>query len=101
MELIKANVYYDNQGKFNKDDFFQGLVDEGIVGSLDDIKDNGNGTYTIVTEDGYIFNIIIDENEENIEIEYVGKGEVTGIKMVKELNIHIVIKNKEIQIIQV
>ena len=82
MELIKANVYYDNQGKFNKDDFFQGLVDEGIVGSLDDIKDNGNGTYTIVTEDGYIFNIIIDENEENIEIEYVGKGEVTGIKIV-------------------
>ena len=32
MQIIKANTIIDNKGKFNIDDFFNNLVEEGIVG---------------------------------------------------------------------
>lgn len=68
IELVKANVLIDNKGKINKDDFFDGLIEEGIVGSKDDIVDNGDGTYDVTTKDDYVFEIEIKEDG-NVEIE--------------------------------
>ena len=77
IELVKANVLIDNKGKINKDDFFDGLIEEGIVGSKDDIVDNGDGTYDVTTKDDYVFEIEIKEDG-NVEIEYVGEKDKTG-----------------------
>ena len=52
MEMIKANTVIDNKGKFDIDDFFNNLVEEGIVGGREEIIDNGDGSYTITTEEG-------------------------------------------------
>ena len=73
MQIIKANTIIDNKGKFNIDDFFDNLVEEGIVGDREEIIDNGDGSYTITTEEGYVIDIIEKDEGKDVEIEYVGK----------------------------
>ena len=68
IEMIKANTVIDNKGEFNIDDFLDNLVEEGIVGSREEITDNGNGTYTIVTDEGYVIDIIEKEEGKDIDI---------------------------------
>ena len=77
MEIVKGNVLIDNLGKLNKDDFFDGLIDEGIVESKDDIIDNGDNTYDVTTKEDYVFEIII-KDDGNIDIIYIGKKDEIG-----------------------
>ena len=86
MQIIKANTAIDNKGKFNKDDFFDNLVEEGIVGDREEIIDNGDGSYTITTEEGYVIDIIEKDEGKDVEIEYVGKGEKVGPR-IKEIHV--------------
>ena len=88
IELIKANTIIDNKGKFNIDDFFDNLVEEGIIGDREEIIDNGDGSYTITTEEGYVIDIIEKDEGKDIEIEYVGKGDKIGPR-IKEIHVKI------------
>ena len=86
MQIIKANTIIDDKGKFDKDDFFNNLVEEGIVGDREEIIDNGDGSYTITTEEGYVIDIIEKDEGKDVEIEYVGKGEKIGPR-IKEIHV--------------
>ena len=96
IELIKANTIIDNKGKFNIDDFFDNLVEEGIIGDREEIIDNGDGSYTITTEEGYVIDIIEKDEGKDIEIEYVGKGDKIGPR-IKEIHV----KNKTTSTIEI
>ena len=59
------------------DDFFQDLVDNGIINSTEEpdvVGPDDNGNYQITTDDGFVFDIIVDENG-NITIDYAGSGD--------------------------
>ena len=86
IELIKANTIIDNKGKFDIDDFFNNLVEEGIVGDREEIIDNGDGSHTITTDEGYVIDIIEKDDGKDVEIEYVGKGEKVGPR-IKEIHV--------------
>ena len=86
MQITKANTIIDNKGKFDIDDFFNNLVEEGIVGDREEIIDNGDGSYTITTEEGYVIDIIEKDEGKDVEIEYVGKGEKVGPR-IKEIHV--------------
>ena len=80
MELAKAEVVMENGGKINVDDFFEKLEENEIIGSVEnDVVDNGDGTYDIVTDDGYEFEVTVTPDGD-IEIEYSGKGEGPRIR---------------------
>ena len=80
MELAKAEVAMENGGKVDADDFFEKLEENGVIGSVEnDVVDNGDGTYDIVTEDGDEFEITVTP-EGDIEIEYNGKGDEPRIR---------------------
>ena len=85
MQVAKGNSYIDNIGKFDLDNFFDNLVNDKIVGSKDDITDNGDGSYTVIVDDGYVIDIIEKDEGKDVEIEYVGKSEEIGpiIKNIK------------------
>ena len=55
MQIIKSNTIIDNKGKFNIDDFFDNLVEEGIVGDKEEIID--------------IFELLKMKEEKNNEVE--------------------------------
>ena len=86
MQIVKANTAIDNKGKFDKDDFFDNLVEEGIVGDREEIIDNGDGSHTITTDEGYIIDIIEKDDGKDVEIEYVGKGDKVGPR-IKEIHV--------------
>ena len=80
MELAKAEVAMENGGKINVDDFFDKLEENGIIGSVEnDVVDNGDGTYDVVTDDGYEFEVTVTP-EGDIEIDYSGKGDGPRIR---------------------
>ena len=80
--MAKGSAFADGKGKIDPDHYFDILEQEEIIGSKEnDVKDNGDGTYDVTTEDGYKFEITLvpsAENPEDLEIEYVGKGDVIG-----------------------
>ena len=82
LEMAKGSAFADGKGKIDPDHYFDILEQEEIIGSKEnDVKDNGDGTYDVTTEDGYKFEITLvpsAENPEDLEIEYVGKGDVIG-----------------------
>ena len=82
LEMAKGSAFADGKGKIDPDHYFDILEQEEIIGSKEnDVKDNGDGTYDVTTNEGYIFEITLvpsAENPEDLEIEYVGKGDVTG-----------------------
>lgn len=96
MEILKTNTIIDNKGKFNIEDFFDNLVEEGIVGSKEDIIDNGDGTHTIITDEGFIMGVTEGEDGTGIEIEYAGKGDISGPR-IKE----IIVKEKTASTIEI
>ena len=80
MEIAKANAWINTLGRITPDSYFEQLEQEGIIGDADtDVEaiNEEEGIYQVTTEDGYIFEVTIDEDG-NIEIEYAGKGEVVG-----------------------
>ena len=96
MQIIKANTIIDDKGKFDKDDFFNNLVEEGIVGDREEIIDNGDGSYTITTDEGYVIDIIEKDDGKDVDIVYVGKGEKAGLR-IKEIKV----KNKTTSTIEI
>ena len=92
LELAKLSAYINEEYKFNLDDYFQSLEDEGIIGSKEeDIVDNGDGTYEITTDDGYIFEITVKpdkENPEEVEIEYSGKVDEPRIRKINATRVN-------------
>ena len=101
MELAKAEVAMENGGKVNAEDFFEKLEQNGVIGSVEnDVTDNGDGTYEVVTDDGYEFEVTVTPEGE-IEIEYTGKGEgprISNVNITKTSNsvtIEVEAKNAE------
>ena len=92
LELAKLSAYINEEYKFNLDDYFQSLEDEGIIGNKEeDIVDNGDGTYEITTDDGYIFEITVKpdkENPEEVEIEYSGKVDGPRIRKINATRVN-------------
>ena len=95
MQIVKGNTAIDNNGKFNIDDYFDDLVEEGIIGSKDEIVDNGDGSYTVV-DDGYVIDIIEKDEGKDVDIIYVGKGEKVGPR-IKEIHV----RNKDTSSIEI
>ena len=80
MEIAKANEWMDSMGNITPDGYFEQLEQEGIIGNKDtDVEpvNEDEGIYNVTTDEGYIFQVTIDE-EGNVDIEYIGKGEVVG-----------------------
>ena len=80
MEIAKANEWMDSLGNITPDGYFEQLEQEGIIGDKDaDVEavNEEEGIYQVTTDEGYIFEVTIDEDG-NVEIEYIGKGEVVG-----------------------
>ena len=81
LEMAKGSAFADGKGSIDPDHYFDIIEDEGIIGNKEnDVKDNGDGTYEVTTNEGYIFEITLvptKENPEDIEIDYIGKGEST------------------------
>ena len=82
LEMAKGSAFADGKGSIDPDHYFDIIEAEGIIGNKEnDVKDNEDGTYEVTTNEGYIFEITLvptKENPEDIEIDYIGKGEVTG-----------------------
>ena len=86
MELAKAEAYIDGDGKITADHYFDILEEEGIILDKEkDVVDNGDGTYEVTTEPGYVFEVTIEEDGD-IEIDYIGKGENIGPR-IREIRI--------------
>ena len=87
LELAKQAEIAKGGGYIDVDDYFQRLEDEGIVNDKDaDIVDNGDGTYDVTTGNGNTFEVapVPDkENAEDIEIDYIGQGEIVGPRISK------------------
>ena len=89
MEIIKSQIAIEDNGKQYIDKFWDEIIKEGIITSNSEIaRNNEDGSYTIITNDGYIFDITQKEEGGNIEISYSGKGKLTDprIKEIKVLN---------------
>ena len=108
LELAKQTEIAKGKGYINVDDYFQRLEDEGIVNDKEaDIVDNGDGSYDVTTGNGNTFEVtpIPDkENAEDIEIDYVGQGEIVGPRINKievtektktSISIEVVTRNAE------
>lgn len=80
LEMAKATALIDGKGHIDMDHYWEILEDEEMIGSKDtDVSDDdGDGTYEVVTDEGFIFDITPVPDEENttdIEIDYVGTAE--------------------------
>ena len=80
LEMAKATALIDGKGHIDMDHYWEILEDEEIIGSKDtDVSDDdGDGTYEVVTDEGFIFDITPVPDEEDttdIEIDYVGTAE--------------------------
>ena len=80
LEMAEASAMADGAGHIDMDHYWEILEDEDIIGSKDtDVSDDdGDGTYEVVTDEGFIFDITPLPDEENttdIVIDYVGTAE--------------------------
>lgn len=85
MEIAKATEWMDSLGNITPDGYFEQLEQEGIIGDKDaDVEavNEDEGIYNVTTDEGYIFEVTIDEDG-NVEIEYVGKGEAVGPRVTR------------------
>ena len=101
MQLAKADVAMENGGKVEVDDFFEKLEENGVIGNVEnDVIDNGDGTYDIVTDEGYEFEVTVTPDG-NIEIEYTGKGEaprISNINITKTTNsVTVIVETKNVE----
>ena len=90
LNIAEGTAYVDGKGTIDPEHYFDILErEEIIVDKEEDVVDNGDGTYEITTEPGYIFEITLLPNKEeasNIEIEYIGKGDKIGPR-IKEVRV--------------
>ena len=67
LEMAEASAMADGAGHIDMDHYWEILEDEDIIGSKDtDVSDDdGDGTYEVVTDEGFIFDITPLPDEEN------------------------------------
>ena len=73
MEIIKSQIAIEDNGKQYIDKFWDEIIKEGIITSKADVINNEDGSYTIITNDGYIFDIT--QKEEGGKYSYSYKKE--------------------------
>ena len=88
LEMAEASAMADGAGRIDMDHYWEILEDEDIIGSKDtDVSDDdGDGTYEVVTDEGFIFDITPLPDEENttdIVIDYVGTAEGPRISKIE------------------
>ena len=75
LNLAKLYAKINKNGEIDLDEYFQSLEDTGIINNKEtDIVDNGDGSYEIITTEGYVFEVTIGEDG-NIEIGYLEKSD--------------------------
>lgn len=87
LEMATGTAIIDGKGITTIDDYFDLIESEGIIGNKEnDTSDNGDGTYEVVTEDGFIFQVMPvpeKDNAEDILIDYIGETNGPRIKNVE------------------
>ena len=88
LEMAEASAMADGKGHIDMDHYWEILEDEEMIGSKDtDVSDDdGDGTYEVVTDEGFIFDITPVPDEEDttdIEIDYVGTAEGPRISKIE------------------
>ena len=88
LEMAEATANIDGKGHIDMDHYWEILEDEDIIGSKDtDVSDDdGDGTYEVITDEGFIFDITPLPDEENttdIVIDYVGTAEGPRISKIE------------------
>ena len=99
LEIAEANAAIDGKGHIDMDHYWDLVEEDGIINNKDtDIYDNGDGSYDIITDEDFIFNITPLPDEENttdIVIDYEGKFEgprITGIDTIEKTSNSVTIK---------
>ena len=86
LEMATGTAIIDGKGKTTIDDYFELIESEGIIGDIDsDTLDNGDGTYDVTTNEGFIFQVMPvpeKDNADDILIDYVGETNGPRIKNV-------------------
>ena len=68
MEIVKSQIAIEDKGKQYIDKFWDEIIKEGIITSKDDVINNEDGSYTIITNDGYIFDITQKEEDQLLNV---------------------------------
>ena len=78
LEDSKGHIIINGLGTFNSEDYFQYIQAQGIIEDKEtDVIDNGDGTYDVTTNLGYIFLVELMPTRENpidAKIEYLGQA---------------------------
>ena len=84
LEMATATAIADGLGETSIDEYFDILVEEEIIGNKEsDTVDNQDGTYDIITNDGFVFGttpIPDKDNADDILLEYVGDAKGPRIR---------------------
>ena len=79
MQTERYSGYEDpkNEPYPDVDDYFDRLVEEGIINNKDeDVVDNGDDTYEVTTKEEHVFKVT--ETEDEIIIDYIGEANRLG-----------------------
>ena len=94
-ERIEGYEDPENEPYPNVNDYFDRLVEEGIINDKEeDIIDNGDDTYEVTTEEEHVFKVT--ETEGDLIIEYVGETDELG-----PIITNIEVKNKKTNSIEI
>ena len=86
LEMAKGVAAIDGHGKIDPDHYFDILEEEGIIGNKENyVEEREEGRYEVTTEEGYIFEVEVDE-EGDLEIDYIGKGDVL-VPIIREIKV--------------
>ena len=76
LEIAKGTAVLTGEGKIEVDNYFKILEKENLIQSKDtDVINNEDGTYEVITVEGYVFILTVlpsSENTTDIKIEYSG-----------------------------
>ena len=76
-ERIEGYEDPENEPYPDVDDYFDRLVEEGIINNKDeDVVDNGDDTYEVTTKEEHVFKVT--ETEDEIIIDYIGEANRLG-----------------------
>ena len=94
-ERIEGYEDPENEPYPDVDDYFDRLVEEGIINNKDeDVVDNGDDTYEVTTKEEHVFKVT--ETEDEIIIDIIGDAKTLGPKI-----IDIIVKNETTNSVEV